>query len=547
VPDLILGPMLRYLDEHQATVWVEADGPCEVEVLGRRARTFCVEGHHYAIVPIEGLAPGGEYSYEVALDGERRWPRERDPFPPPTIRPVDPSQTLRIVFGSCRVAVPHEPPYTLSKDEDPRGREVDALRALALRMLERPIEEWPSLLLAIGDQIYVDEDAPATRAFIRARRDTSRPPGEEVLDFEEYAHLYRESWGDPVIRWLFSTVGSMMVFDDHDVHDDWNTSIAWIEEMRSTDWWQTRIESALASYWVYQHLGNLSPSQLGKNEMLKQVSEEPDAGPLLLRWAGRVDHGSDGSRWSFSRDIGGVRMILFDSREGRVVGESPRRMNDDAEHAWLSSKATGDVDHLLLVDTLPFFLMPAFHHLEAWNEAVCGGAWGRRATGWGEKLRRALDLEHWAAFNFSFRRLEQVLIEVATGKRGRAPATIIGLGGDVHHAYLAQVGFRKGTGARSAVYQAVCSPFRNALDRHERIVVQVSDSKPGEVIAHALARAAGVPDPVVRWRLAQPPTFDNQFATIELDGRAARLRIERTVRDDPDGHRIETSLERRLA
>jgi hypothetical protein len=539
--------MLRYLDEHQATVWVETDAPCEVEVLGRRARTFSVEGHHYAIVAIEDLEPGLAYAYGVALDGERRWPRADDPFPPPTIRPIDPSQTLRIVFGSCRVAVPHEPPYTLSKDEDPRGREVDALRALALRMLDRPVEDWPSLLLAIGDQIYVDEDAPETRAFIRSRRDTRRPPGEEVLDFEEYTHLYRESWSDPVIRWLFSTVGSMMVFDDHDVHDDWNTSIAWIEEMRSKDWWQTRIESALASYWVYQHIGNLSPQQLAENELLEQVRNASDAGPLLLRWAGRVDHGSDGSRWSFSRDIGGVRMILFDSREGRVVGESPRRMNDDAEFAWLSRKASGDVDHLLLVDTLPFFLVPAFHHLEAWNEAVCGGAWGRWATGWGEKLRRALDLEHWAAFNFSFRRLEKVLIEVASGERGRPPATIIGLGGDVHHAYLAQVGFRKGTGAQSAVYQAVCSPFRNPLDRHERLVVQVSDSKPGEAIAHALARAAGVPDPEVRWRLAQPPTFDNQFATLELEGRSARLRIERTVRGDPEDRRIETSLERRLS
>ena len=56
-----------------------------------------------------------------------------------------------------------------------------------------------------------------------------------------------------------------------------------------------------------------------------------------------------------------------------------------------------------------------------------------------------------------------------------------------------------------------------------------------------------MPDPKVRWRLAQPPTFDNQFATLELDGRAAVLRIERTVRGDPDGRRIETSLERRLA
>jgi len=280
--------MLRYLDERRATVWVETDAACEVEVLGRSTRTFCVEGRHYAVVPIEGLEPGGEYPYEVALDGERRWPHEDDPFPPPTIRPIDPSSTLRIVFGSCRVAVPHEPPYTLSKDVDERGRETDALRALALRMIERPPADWPDLLFSIGDQIYADEDAPRTRAFIRSRRDTSKPPGEQVLDYAEYAHLYAESWGDPVIRWLFSTVGVAMLFDDHDVHDDWNTSMAWIEEMRAQDWWQTRIESALASYWVYQHLGNLSPAELAENELLADVRNAPDAGPLLLKWAGRA-------------------------------------------------------------------------------------------------------------------------------------------------------------------------------------------------------------------------------------------------------------------
>ena len=38
--------------------------------------------------------------------------------------------------------------------------------------------------------------------------------GEEVADFEEYTRPYWESWGDPVIRWLFSTVSIAMVFDD---------------------------------------------------------------------------------------------------------------------------------------------------------------------------------------------------------------------------------------------------------------------------------------------------------------------------------------------
>ena len=57
-PALVLGPMLRYVGETEATVWVEADQECEVEVLGRRARTFAVAGHHYGLVVLDGLAPG---------------------------------------------------------------------------------------------------------------------------------------------------------------------------------------------------------------------------------------------------------------------------------------------------------------------------------------------------------------------------------------------------------------------------------------------------------------------------------------------------------
>src|SRR5204863_2642948 len=151
--------------------------------------------------------------------------------------------------------------------------------------------------------------------------------------------------------------------------------------------------------------------------------------------------------------------------------------------------------HLLLVDTLPFLLVPGLHHLEAWNEAVCGGAWGEWAKGPGEKLRRALDLEHWAAFNFSFRRLERIMTEVASGRRGRAPATIVGLGGDVHHAYVAEAGFPPGTHAESAVFQAVCSPFRNPLDRRDRTTIRLAATRGCARLTHALARSARVPDP----------------------------------------------------
>ena len=202
---------------------------------------------------------------------------------------------------------------------------------------------------------------------------------------------------------------------------------------------------------------------------------------------------------------------------------------------------------LSAADTLPFLLIPALHHVEAWNEAVCAGAWGERLVPVGERIRRAIDLEHWAAFNESFRRMENLLTEVASGRRGRPPATIVGIGGDVHHAYLAEVGFPREAHAESAVYQAVCSPFRNALDSHERSIVRNAQRPAMERLLRPLARAAGVPDPRVRWRLVQAATFDNQFATLELEGRSAVLRIERTVRDEADNRSIETSLERRLA
>src|SRR3954453_5105808 len=103
---LLLGPMLRYVSQTEATVWVETDMPCEVDVLGQREQTFCVNGHHYALVCLRGLAPGSTQEYDVRLDGERVWPEENG-FPPSILRTLGPDARLRIVFGSCRVAVPH--------------------------------------------------------------------------------------------------------------------------------------------------------------------------------------------------------------------------------------------------------------------------------------------------------------------------------------------------------------------------------------------------------------------------------------------------------
>jgi len=539
--------MLRHVGAEDATVWVETDVPCEVDVCGCRDRTFELEGHHFALVHVTGLERAQARPYDVHLDGERVWPLDAG-WPESCIRTLSDDHGLRIAFGSCRVAHPNEPPWSLSKDENPSGREHDALRALAMRMRAQDEEEWPHLLLLLGDQVYADEVPPATAEYIAARRDPSVPPGLEVADFEEYCRLYYDSWSEPAMRWLLSTLPTAMIFDDHDVHDDWNTSKDWVRDIRAQGWWDERIVGGFMAYWAYQHLGNLPPEDRMEDATYRAVRDcEGDAGPIVREFAFDADREVAGARWSYRRDIGRTRLVMMDSRAGRVLRPGDRHMVDAEEWDCIERWTHGSFDHILLGTSLPAFLGRGMHHLEAWNEAVCEGAWGRVAAGLAEKVRRGLDLEHWAAFNASLRDLEDLVDRIASGRHGDAPATVVLLSGDVHHAYLARATFGSANGERSPVYQAVCSPFRNPLNSHERRAIKIGMSRPAERIAHGLARAAGVPDETVSWTIEEGPWFDNQVAMLDLDGRAAWMKLEKTVLP-PDGTpRLEEVIRRRLS
>ena len=551
MPDLLVGPLLRYVGKTDATVWVETDAPCEVEVLGRTARTFTVEGHHYAFVAIEELEPGSSEEYEVALDGERRWPPPDWPFPPSVLRTFRDQEQIELVFGSCRVAAPHEPPFTFPKEQnEEQGRGFDALHALALSILDADSPHYPDLLFMCGDQVYADEVSIETQRFIdeRSERPPDAPP-DQVADFEEFTRLYREAWTDPVIRWLLSTVSTAMVIDDHDMHDDWNISESWCEEMARAPWWRERVISGMMAYWIYQFAGNLSPRELSERPLWQRVLDAGDATEVLREFMERDDQERDGKRWSYVRDLGTTRLIVMDVRTGRCLEPGRRQILDEDERRWVEDRATeAEVDHLVLGTSDPYLLALTFHNLEAWNEKVSDGTWGERAARLAERMRRGLDFDHWAAFEDSFLWLTGLIERVGSGRNGSAPATIGVLSGDVHHAYLADVAFRRGAGVESAVYQAVCSPYRNALDNEERRAIRYARTRPVAALTKRLARSVGVRDPGIRWRFREGPFFDNQVATLLLDGRSATMKLEKVPRD-PAGRdeRLERVFEARLA
>lgn len=517
---LVLGPLLRYVGRTDATVWVETAAACTVEVLGARARTFVVHGHHYALVRVQGLQPGTQTAYEVHLDGERVWPEAGSAFPPSVICTRPRPAPLELVFGSCRTSVAHT-------EEENRKHGIDTLRTHARRMMRQDPADWPTLLLLVGDQVYADEPSDEMEEFIKARRDVHKGSKKELADFEEYTELYRLAWTEPSIRWVLSVLPSVMIFDDHDVRDDWNTSDVWRRTMAEKSWWPRRIVGALGSYWLYQHVGNFEPAQLDQDALLARLQEgDGDGGKLLDEFAWESDQHPGRNRFSYSRDLEDCRLVVIDSRAGRITDPRQRRMVDEPEWQWIDERLTGDLDHLLIATSLPYLLPEGVHDVEAWNEAVCAGVWGRGGAVVGEKVRQALDLEHWAAFRHSFDQMAASLTEVATGRRGRPPASVLLLSGDVHYSYVAEASLAKGSDAESRVYQLVCSPVRNPLPRLMRLANGAAQFGVARLIGHSLARLAGLGHPHMSWDVTRGPWFANALATVSLDGRAASVRWE---------------------
>jgi hypothetical protein len=527
VPQLLLGPLLRHVDPVSATVWVETDRACEVEVLGRRSRTFCVGGHHYALVVVEDLEPGSTTPYQVHLDGTSVWPPERSPFPASRIRTPGDRGEFRVAFGSCRYATPGTAELA---DAIP----PDALDCYALRIAGQPEDEWPDALVLLGDQVYADELTPPTRRWLSLRRGEEVAPEAQVGDFEEYTRLYAESWSDPQVRWLLSTVPSSMIFDDHEMIDDWNTSAAWRREITAQPWWRDRISGGLVSYWIYQHLGNLSPQELAENKTWQAIrgleDGSDDAEPMLREMAERADTEPASTRWSFVRHWGDARLIMIDSRAGRVLDEQRRRMVDDDEFAWIEAamqRASAEgVQHLIVGTSLPWLLPHAIHQLERWNETLNvrhEGAWRGRLA---EKVRQAADLEHWAAFGDSFERLGRALTSLARGDHGPAPATALVLSGDVHHAYAAEL-VRPGHLA-ARVHQLTVSPLHNQAPHPIRVGFRIGWSRWAKSVTTALARISRAKPSGVEWQKQAGPFFGNQIGELVLAGREARFQLSVT-------------------
>jgi hypothetical protein len=221
------------------------------------------------------------------------------------------------------------------------------------------------------------------------------------------------------------------------------------------------------------------------------------------------------------------------------------------EWSWFMDRARGVHDHLVVGVSLPWLLPPSMHHVESWNERLADSRrpWVARFA---EQMRRAWDLEHWAAFRRSFDALGALFARIgsgapdATGNSVGAepaytpPASISVLSGDVHHSYVARARFDD-LGVRTPVHQLTCSPIHNQAPAAMRPLMNLCWNPGLASAAAVLARSAGVHRPPVRWKKLAGPYCGNAIATLEHRGRVAEVVIEGTT---SEGHLREVARQR---
>ena len=296
MPEVIVGPMLRFIGESEATVWVETDEPCEVEILGceveppSRSRATITRSS-----PSTGLEAGQVPSTTrststASAPGRRRATSSRIR----AIRPIPADGDLRLLFGSCRTSAPHRPPHTFQRwwhPEGPRDRCAAHVRAADAAPAE-------------GDLARRDDDA--RRPALRRPAAEERPRGRRAREGPRRRPRRGRSRTSRSTRSATATSGPIrssagcsrrcptsMIFDDHEINDKWKTSQAWLDEKRQTDWYEGRVIGGLMAYWIYQHLGNLSPAELDEDEAFGKL---PRRRATAARWSATSPSGPSARR-----------------------------------------------------------------------------------------------------------------------------------------------------------------------------------------------------------------------------------------------------------
>jgi len=267
----------------------------------------------------------------------------------------------------------------------------------------------------------------------------------------------------PKVRRLLANIPTYMIFDDHDLTDDWNISHDWKEAVKGAPLGRHVIANGLAAYWAFQGWGNF-PAQYTHqflSTMKKQLSSKKFSRKTYHKWINLL---WEFNSWSFTAPTTPTTVFL-DTRTQRTFPnpsvqhsirakikktiEGPELVSKEAwVHVTEQLRKSGwkQGRPLVVVSPVPFygvdlietFLLRFIAPLKLF----------------GIPVKTIFDMEAW---KYNGRGFTQFLRTIAQWN----PSTCIILSGDAHTASSALSRIKQENGKEMTLIQFTSSPLNN--------------------------------------------------------------------------------------
>ncbi len=247
------------------------------------------------------------------------------------------------------------------------------------------------------------------------------PAKYEKTHLQELAAIKGFVSGLDRVQRLLAHVPTYMIFDDHDVTDDWNLTAAWEQAAYQDPLAKRIIGNSLFAYWLCQGWGN-DPKQFkgdffqaADNYQQDSTSEKQDK---------FIDYLLKFSHWQYTVDSQ-PKLVVLDSRTRRWRSEhaldEPSGLMDWEALCELQQELIGH-DAILLVSPAPIFGVKIIETIQ------------RMATIAGHPL--AVDAENWMAHPGAASTLLNIF------KHPKTPQHFVILSGDVHYSFVYDIELR---------------------------------------------------------------------------------------------------------
>lgn len=262
----------------------------------------------------------------------------------------------------------------------------------------------------------------------------------------EQRHIDAFVAGLPNVARLFAHLPTLMIFDDHDVTDDWNLSAAWEAAVYEHPFSRRIVGNALIAYLLCQGWGNdpdgLAEPLAASREWLDSASHD---GRLDGEMHDRlVTHLLRFTGWGYTLDST-PRLVVLDTRTRRWRSER-RRHHPSGLMDW---EALSEFQQELLEEPSVIIVSPA----PIFGVKLIEGI-QRVFTWFGKPL--LVDAENWMAHPGAAHTMLNIL------RHSRTPQRYVILSGDVHYSFVYTITIRQRRNS-PRMWQVTSSGLKNTF------------------------------------------------------------------------------------